>query len=101
MVGRLSTGSPVACDRCTGNLAPFGVVAVRLFTEAHFCEFRIADHQVTGDERHFHAVFPFGVDLRAGTRGVRRVVVLAFWAVGFHPSEGFGVFGLVILTLGN
>ena len=78
-----------------------GVVALGLFAEAHFCEFGVSDHQVAGDERHFHAVFPFRVDLFAGACAGGRVAVAAFWAVGFDPRECHCVFCGVVLSLAH
>ena len=67
-----------------------GVVSGGLLFEAHFGEFRIADHQVAEDHRHLDHILPDLVFLFARIAEVFRVEVLAFvrLAVFFDPGHG-------------
>ena len=89
---------PLALSLETGG---DGIVTLCLFTESHFVEFWIPDHEVAGDECHFYGVFPFAIELFAAAFLILAVVVVTFGAVGFDPIEGFFEFVGVVGTLAH
>ncbi len=73
-----------------------GMVALRLLSEAQLGKLGVADHEIAGDERHFHACLPLGVELLARAFLSGRVPILALFAMGLHPFEGFGELDFVV-----
>ncbi|MEN9991533.1 MAG: hypothetical protein RLZZ224_1235 [Verrucomicrobiota bacterium] len=69
-----------------------GVVALAFFGITFGREAWVTDHQVAGDESHFHGNFPLVIQLRAAAGGFWGVVILALVAVIADPSEGALVF---------
>ncbi len=65
-----------------------GVAAQGLLAEAQLGQPRIADHQVAGDDGHFDRPLPDPLLLGRREAVLRRVLVLAFLAVGLGPGQG-------------
>ena len=79
-----------------------GIVAQRLFLEAHLTQLGVALHQVAHDDHHLHDKFPVGILLFAGLALLGTILeVLAFvhLAIFLGPGHCLGIFFLVVDAL--